>query len=153
MVWKPHVTVAAIIERENKFLLVEEETTQGLQLNQPAGHFEQNGDLIGAVIREVKEETAWQFEPQALIAIQLWRKTPASPTFLRMCFTGYCHSFDAQQPLDQGIIATHWLTRDEIASQQHRLRSPLVLIAIDDYLTGPRYPLSLLTSFFDTEHD
>ena len=98
MVWKPHVTVAAIIERENKFLLVEEETTQGLQLNQPAGHFEQNEDLIGAVIREVKEETAWQFEPQALIAIQLWRKTPASPTFLRMCFTGYCHSFDAQQP-------------------------------------------------------
>ncbi|MBZ4202213.1 MAG: NUDIX hydrolase [Methylovulum sp.] len=153
MVWKPHVTVAAIIEREKKFLLVEEETTQGLQLNQPAGHFEQNEDLIDAVKREVKEETAWQFEPQALIGVQLWRKNPTSPTFLRMCFTGVCHSFDAKQQLDQGIIATHWLTRDEIAAQQHRLRSPLVLIAIDDYLTGQRYPLSLLTSFFDTEHD
>ena len=92
MVWKPHVTVAAIIERDNRFLLVEEETPHGLQLNQPAGHFEQNEDLIAAVKREVNEETAWQFEPAELISVQLWRRNPELPTFLRVCFSGACHS-------------------------------------------------------------
>jgi ADP-ribose pyrophosphatase YjhB (NUDIX family) len=152
MVWKPHVTVAAIIEQNNRFLLVEEETANGLQFNQPAGHFEENEDLIAAVKREVMEETAWQFEPQHLIGIQLWRKHPAAPTFLRVCFSGCCHSHNPNQTLDTGIVATHWLTRDEIAEQQQRLRSPLVLICIDEYLQGQRYPLALLTSFLDFNH-
>ncbi len=149
MVWKPHVTVAAIIERDNRFLLVEEETPHGLQLNQPAGHFEQNEDLISAVKREVFEETAWQFEPSELISVQLWRKSPEAPTFLRFCFTGECHSHNPDLALDTGIVATHWLTRDQIAAQQHRLRSPLVLFSIDEYLSGQRYPLSFIKSFLD----
>ena len=152
MVWKPHVTVAAIIEQDNRFLLVEEETTLGLQFNQPAGHFEKNEDLIAAVQREVYEETAWRFEPEHLVSIQLWRRDPESTTFLRVCFSGRCHSHDPDQPLDDGIVATHWLTRDEIAAQQHRLRSPLVLISVDDYLSGQRYPLSLIKSFLDLDY-
>lgn len=152
MVWKPHVTVAAIIERESRFLLVEEMTPQGLQFNQPAGHLEANEDLITAVRREVYEETAWQFEPEHLISVQLWRKNTASSTFLRVCFSGRCHSHNPETALDEGIVATHWLTRDEIIQQQSRLRSPLVLIGINDYLEGQRHPLSLIKSFLDLDY-
>jgi ADP-ribose pyrophosphatase YjhB (NUDIX family) len=151
MVWKPHVTVAAVIERDNRFLFVEEHTPSGLQFNQPAGHLEPDEDFITAIKREVQEETAWQFEPEQLIAVQLWRKNPDSSTFLRLCFSGQCHSHDANQTLDKGIVATHWLTRDEIAAQSHRLRSPLVLMSIDNYLSGQHYPLSLLKTFLDYE--
>ncbi|MGR9052468.1 MAG: NUDIX hydrolase, partial [Gammaproteobacteria bacterium] len=136
MVWKPHVTVAAIIEKNNHFLLVEEKTSTGLALNQPAGHLEKGEDLIHAVKREVHEETAWRFEPEYVVAVQLWRKNPDFPSFLRICFTGSCHSHDPEQCLDDGIVATHWVTREEIASNKHRLRSPLVLFGIDEYLRG-----------------
>ena len=153
MVWKPHVTVAAVIEQDNRFLLVEEHTPRGLQFNQPAGHFENNEDLIAAVKREVNEETAWHFEPEHLISVQLWRRNPEFPTFLRLCFSGHCHSHNPDQLLDKGIVATHWLTRDEIAEQQHRLRSPLVLISVDEYLSGHLYPLSLIKSFLDLDHE
>ncbi|MCX7098356.1 MAG: NUDIX hydrolase [Methylococcales bacterium] len=152
MVWKPHVTVAAVIERDNRFLLVEEHTPRGLEFNQPAGHFEKDEDLIAAVKREVHEETAWHFEPEHLISVQLWRKNPEFPTFLRVCFSGQCHSHDPNQQLDDGIVATHWLSRDEIVAQQHRLRSPLVLLSVDEYLSGQRYPLSILKSFLDLDH-
>ncbi|MEQ1485449.1 NUDIX hydrolase [Methyloglobulus sp.] len=152
MVWKPHVTVAAIIERDGRFLLVEEHTSSGLQFNQPAGHLEENESLIAAVKREVFEETAWQFEPEYLVSIQLWRKKPRSPSFLRCCFAGQCHSHDPNQPLDEGIVATHWLTREEILLQQRRLRSPLVSISVDEYLSGQSYSLALLKSLIDIEH-
>jgi len=151
MVWKPRVTVAAIIERNQRFLLVEEETNYGLQLNQPAGHLEENEDLILAVKREVYEETAWQFEPEDLVTVQMWRKNPESLTFLRFCFSGSCHSHDAEKMLDAGIVANHWLTYEEVAAQRTRLRSPLVLIGIEKYLSGQRYPLSLLEAYLDHE--
>lgn len=150
MVWKPHVTVAAVIERDQNFLLVEEETINGLAFNQPAGHLEEGEDFITAVKREVLEETAWQFEPQYIIGIYTWRKNPDSTTYLRICFAGRAFDHDPQQPLDSGIIQTHWLSRPELAAQP-LLRSPLVLTCIDDYLNGERYPLSLLKSFLD--HD
>ncbi|MFZ2727868.1 MAG: NUDIX hydrolase [Methylococcaceae bacterium] len=146
MVWKPHVTVAAVIERDNRFLLIEEHTPNGLQFNQPAGHLEKGEDLITAVKREVQEESAWQFEPEYLIGVQLWRKTPKSPTFVRFCFSGQCHSHNPQQALDTGIVATHWLTHAQIIAQQQRLRSPLVLTCIEEYLKGQRYPLSIISS-------
>jgi 8-oxo-dGTP pyrophosphatase MutT (NUDIX family) len=152
MVWKPHVTVAAVIERDNRFLLVEEHTPLGLQFNQPAGHLEENENLIEAVKREVQEETAWQFEPEALVSVQLWRKNPDFPSFMRFCFAGQCHSHAPSQVLDEGIVATHWLTRDEIVAQRHRLRSPLVLLSVDEFLAGQRYPLSILKSFLDLDH-
>ncbi|HEY8159546.1 MAG TPA: NUDIX hydrolase [Methylobacter sp.] len=153
MVWKPHVTVAAVIEQDQRFLIVEEETCNGLQFNQPAGHLEEGEDLITAIKREVLEETAWQFEPEHIVSIQLWRKNPDFPSFVRVCFSGRCHSHNPDQPLDDGIVSAHWLTRDEIEAQRYRLRSPLVLISIDEYLSGQRYPLSLLKSFIDLDHE
>ncbi|MDD1620429.1 MAG: NUDIX hydrolase [Methylococcaceae bacterium] len=149
MVWKPHVTVAAVIEKDGRFLLVEETTSNGLAFNQPAGHLEAGENLIDAVKREVKEETAWQFEPQAVVAVQLWRKTPEHPSFVRFCFTGDIHSHDPNQALDDGIIDTHWLSRDDIAARSEHLRSPLVLLTVDEYLRGHRHPLSILQSFLD----
>lgn len=151
MVWKPHVTVAAIIERDNRFLLVEEHTPDGLQFNQPAGHHEENEDLIAAVKREVVEETAWQFEPEHLVSVQLWRKAPGAATYLRFSFCGFCHSHNLEQALDDGIVATHWLSLEEIIARQHQLRSPLVLNTVNQYLSGQRYPLSLLQSFLAHE--
>jgi len=151
MVWKPHVTVAAIIERDHQFLLVEEHTNNGIAFNQPAGHLEPGESLLDAVQREVNEETAWQFNPEYITSIQLWRKSPDASSFLRICFVGTCHDFNAQQSLDEDIIATHWLTREEIVEKKSQLRSPLVLTTIDQYLQGERHPLSLLKTFLDLE--
>lgn len=149
MVWKPHVTVAAVIEEDGRFLLVEETIESGIAFNQPAGHLEQGEDLISAIKREVTEETGRQFEPEAIVAVQLWRRNPQSPSFVRFCFTGHVHSYNPLQTLDEGIIATHWLSRDEIHARQCQLRSPLVLKTVDQYLQGQRYPLNLLHSFLD----
>lgn len=151
MVWKPHVTVAAVIERDGHFLLVEETTAQGLAFNQPAGHLEEGEDLISAVKREVWEETAWKFEPEALIATQLWRRNPNTPSFLRFCFSGRVSNHNPQHPLDEGIINTHWLSRNEIYAKRQQLRSPLVLTTVDEFLKGQRYPLAILQSFLDLE--
>ncbi len=151
MVWKPHVTVAAVVEKDNKFLLVEEHTDSGIAFNQPAGHLENGESIISAVKREVNEETAWQFEPENIIAIQLWRKNPEFSSFLRVCFAGKVHSFNADQALDDDIIATHWLDREQIAEKKSQLRSPLVLKTISAYLEGERYPLSLLESYLDLD--
>ncbi|MCK5898201.1 MAG: NUDIX hydrolase [Methylococcales bacterium] len=145
MIWKPHATVAAVIERQQRFLLVEEIGSRGIGFNQPAGHLENDEDLITAVKREVFEETAWQFEPKHLLSVQLWRKNKHD-SFLRVCFSGDVHSHDPDQPLDDGIIQTHWLTREEIAEKKSQLRSPLVLTSVDDYLKGEFHPLSLLQS-------
>jgi 8-oxo-dGTP pyrophosphatase MutT (NUDIX family) len=117
--------------------------------NQPAGHLEPGEDLISAVKREVREETAWQFEPEAVVAIQLWRKNPDFPSFVRFCFTGNIHSHDPNQKLDDGIVATHWLSHQEIAARSGQLRSALVLKTLDAYLRGERYSLDLLQSFLD----
>jgi NADH pyrophosphatase NudC (nudix superfamily) len=153
MVWKPHVTVAAVIEKNEKFLLVEENTSNGIAFNQPAGHLEEGENIITAVKREVNEETAWKFEPVHIIAIQLWRKNPDCPSFIRVCFTGYVNSFNADQALDDDIISTHWLSRNEISEKKTKLRSPLVLKSVDAYLAGEHYPLSLLKSYLDLEHE
>lgn len=153
MVWKPHVTVAAVIEKNNKFLLVEENTTNGIAFNQPAGHLEKGEDIIAAIKREVNEETAWHFEPNYIIAIQLWRKSYAFPSFLRFCFAGSVHSHSASQKLDEDIITTHWLNREEIAKKKSSLRSALVLKSVDAYLAGDHYPLTLLKSYLDLEHE
>jgi len=149
MVWKPHVTVAAVIENAGRFLLVEETTSIGLAYNQPAGHLENGESLIDAIKREVQEETAWQFDPQYLVAVQLWRKTPENPSFLRFCFGGNAYAYAPDQTLDEGIVSTHWLSRADIVTLAHRLRSPLVLLTIDEYLKGSRYPLSVIQTFID----
>ena len=144
MVWKPHTTVAAIIERDNKFLMVEE-LIQGEQvINQPAGHLEPDESLIEAVIRETREETAWQFIPEAITGIYLWKNPDNGESFLRFAFCGSCKNHKASQALDEGIQAAIWKTRDELLQQQQKLRSPMVINCIDDYLAGKRFPMDLI---------
>lgn len=142
MNWTPHVTVAAIICQDNRFLLVEEQCFGDCVLNQPAGHWEADETLIEAVSREVLEETAWQFLPTAITGIYTYTSVH-NTTYLRISFAGEHSQFDANRQLDHGILRTVWLTRDEIA-QADNLRSPLVLRGVDDYLQQKFYPLSLL---------
>jgi 8-oxo-dGTP pyrophosphatase MutT (NUDIX family) len=140
MVWKPDVTVAAVIERDARFLLVEERIRGQLVFNQPAGHLEDGESLLEAVVREVLEETAWSFTPQWLLGIYLWR-SPRGHSTLRIAFSGSIRDFDAARVLDPPIIATHWLTRDEIVARRRALRTSLVLRCIDDYQRGVHLPL------------
>lgn len=144
MIWKPNVVVAAVIERDGRFLMVEEESDEGLVFNQPAGHLDEGEDLMHAVCREVMEETAWQFEPHALLGLYLWPHPRGDTTYLRVCFTGDCKAHDPTKTLDTGIIRAAWLTREELVHEHARLRSPLVLRCIDDYLAGRRYPIDIL---------
>ena len=144
MIWKPHATVAAIIERDNKFLMVEE-LIHGVRLfNQPAGHLDPDESLIDAVIRETQEESAWQFIPVAVTGIYLWKHPDNGETFLRVAICGSCTNHDAGQPLDEGIIETVWKSREELSQDPDKLRSPMVINCIDDYLAGKRYPLDML---------
>jgi len=144
MTWKPHATVAAIIERDNKFLMVEE-LIQGKQvINQPAGHLDPDESLVEAAIRETQEETAWQFMPEAITGIYLWKHPDNGESFLRVAFCGSCKNHNTSQPLDDGIQAAVWKTRDELMQQQQKLRSPMVINCIDDYLAGKRYPMDQL---------
>ena len=144
MIWKPHATVAAIIEHNNKFLMVEERIQGRVVFNQPAGHLEPDESIIDATIRETREETAWQFVPDAVTGIYLWKHPDNGETFLRVTLCGSCKNHDAQQPLDEGIIQAVWKSRHELAAEPDKLRSPMVINCIDDYLAGKRYPLDML---------
>lgn len=144
MTWSPHVTVAAIIERNGKFLLVEENIDGDIVYNQPAGHLEANETLVEAVIREVQEETAWDFEPTAIIGLYRMHLENKNVTYLRVCFSGTVNNHQAEQALDDGIIGTTWMDMDEIESNKHSLRSPLVLECINDYLAGQTFPIAMI---------
>ena len=140
------MTVAAIIERDARFLLVEETTSQGLRINQPAGHLEFGESLLQAVIRETLEETAHDFRPTALLGLYLLPTGPtaADTTYLRVAFVGELGAEHRQRVLDVGIIRTLWLTRAQIAERADAMRSPLVLRCVDDYLAGHRASLDTL---------
>ncbi len=147
MIWKPNVTVAAVIEQDGKFLLVEEHTSQGLLLNQPAGHLEANESLLHAVVRETREESAYDFEPQHLVGVYRWHAEKSDTTYLRFAYSGRILAHHAGQELDVGIVRTLWLTLDEIRASVPRHRSPLILRCVEDYLAGKRYPLELITHY------
>jgi 8-oxo-dGTP pyrophosphatase MutT (NUDIX family) len=141
VLWNPEVTVAAIVERDGRFLMVEERSAGRLVLNQPAGHLEDRETLIDAVIRETREETAWRLTPAALIGTYLWRNPENERTFLRFAFCGSVDDHQPGQPLDTGILRAVWMSHDQLLAQPGRLRSPLVLRCLDDYLRGMRQPL------------
>ena len=157
--WKPSVTVAAIIERDGYFLLIEENTSEGVRLNQPAGHLDPNESLEAAVIRETMEETAHDFTPTALVGTYLTRAVPPrlgqDITYLRFAFCGQLgQAYD--RPLDDGILRTLWMSAQEIRASVARHRSPLVLQCIEDYLAGQRSPLRHLfthPSILKVAHD
>lgn len=142
----PHITVAAIIESNQQFLLIEEESDGLIVLNQPAGHVELGETLIEAVIRETLEESAWHFIPESVVGIYQHKSTVNGIHYIRIAFHGRHHSYQADRPLDTGILRTLWLTRHDIAHHQP-VRSPMVLQGIDDFLAGQRYPLSIFKSF------
>jgi 8-oxo-dGTP pyrophosphatase MutT (NUDIX family) len=137
----PDITVAAVAETAGRFLVVEERINRRLVFNQPAGHVEHGETLLAAVVREVREETAWGFKPQALIGVYLWKNPANGRSTMRFAFTGTVMDHDARQPLDRGIVCTHWLSREDLQEREPRLRSPLVLRCVEDYLNGTRLPL------------
>jgi ADP-ribose pyrophosphatase YjhB (NUDIX family) len=146
--WKPSVTVAAIVEHAGRFLLVEEETSEGLRLNNPAGHLDPGESLQQAVEREMLEETARAFTPEGLVGVYLTRfrrpSTGEDVTYLRFAFRGTVGEPLPGRKLDDGIVRTLWLTPDELRASSARHRSPLVLRCVEDHLAGRMYPLALL---------
>ena len=147
MVWKPSVTVAAVIERDGRFLFVEERIDGRLVLNQPAGHLDPGESLAAACRREVMEETAHRFEPEGLVGVYRWHYAAKDVTFLRFCFFGKAGNVE-QRPLDKEIVRLHWLTPGELKKRQAEHRSPLVQKCVDDFLAGRRYPLELFSTEF-----
>ena len=146
-VWKPNVTVAALIEREGRFLLVEEETEGGLRFNQPAGHLDERESLVAACARETLEETAWGFTPTALVGIYQWQRPQGDITYLRFAFSGELGAYEEGRELDTGIRGAVWMTPDEIRATTERHRSPLVWQCVADYQAGRRFPLELLRHY------
>ena len=155
--WHPSVTVAAVMEQDGKFLLVEEHTPEGLRLNNPAGHLDQGESLIQACVRETMEETAHPFIPMALLGIYMSRfqrpdtvlkaqslSATHDITYLRFAFCGTVAQAIAGQALDTGIVRALWLTPDEIRASQKRHRSPLLVKCMEDFLRGQRMPLENL---------
>lgn len=144
MPWRPNVTVAAVIEQDGRFLLVEERVDGRRVLNQPAGHLEPGESLVEAVVRETLEETARPFEPLGLVGVYRWRPPAADTTFLRFAFHGRAGAREAGRALDAPILDTPWLAPQALRDHPEALRSPLVLRCIEDYLAGRRYPLEVL---------
>jgi 8-oxo-dGTP pyrophosphatase MutT (NUDIX family) len=144
MVWKPDITVAAVVERDGRFLLVEEQTERGLLFNQPAGHLEADESIVAAVVRETLEETAWEFIPQHLIGVYRWHPCGSDVTYVRFAFSGCLGRHHADRALDTGIVRAVWLSPEEIRAGRDRHRSPLVVRCMEDYLAGVRAPLDLL---------
>ena len=141
------MTVAAVIEQDGRFLLVEERIDGRLVLNQPAGHLDPGESLAAACAREVMEETAHRFEPTALVGIYRWHYAAADATFLRFCFCGRVGA-EEKRPLDKEIVRLHWLTPQEIRQKAAQHRSPLVQQCVDDFRAGRRFPLEVLSGAF-----
>ncbi len=147
--WKPSVTVAAVIERDGRFLLVEEHTPEGLRLNNPAGHLDPGESPAEGCARETLEETAHHFRPTALVGVYLSRFQRPDPqagavqdiTYLRFAFCGELGQAQAGRALDTGIVRTLWMSPDEIRASRERHRSPLLLQCMEDYLAGQRFAL------------
>ncbi len=138
----PEITVAAVTEADSRFLVVEERIDRRLVINQPAGHVEAGETLLEAVVREVREETAWRFTATGLLGVYLWRHPGTGRTTKRFAFVGDVSDHREDQRLDEGIVGTHWLTHGELERREPQLRSPLVLRCIEDYLAGRRRPLA-----------
>jgi phosphatase NudJ len=146
--WRPSVTVAAVIERGGRFLFVEERIDGRVVLNQPAGHLDPGESLVEACRREVMEETAHPFEPKALVGIYRWYYAAKDVTFLRVCFTGGVSAPDPDRELDKEIVRTVWLTAEDLVARKADHRSPLVSQCVADYMAGRRFPLELLSADF-----
>lgn len=145
--WKPNVTVAAVVERDGRFLMVEEETDDGVRFNQPAGHLDQGESLVQAAAREALEETAHRFRPDFLVGIYQWPRPVGDITYLRFAFGGELVGFDPERELDSGILRAVWMSLDELRATRERHRSPLILQCCEDYMAGRRFSLDLIRHY------
>lgn len=150
MSWPPHITVATIVEQQGKFLLVEELSNGKLVYNQPAGHLDPGETLQQAAIRETYEESGWRVKPTGVVGISKYIAPHNGTVYYRTTFIADPIEHDPLAVLDEGILQAVWLTIDEILEQVDKLRSPLVLKNIEQYLAGERYPLSLIYDEVDT---
>ncbi len=150
--WKPSVTVAAIASRRregagavDEYLLIEEETPEGLRLNNPAGHLDPGESPVDGVARETLEETTRTFVADRLVGVYLSRfERPATGedvTYLRLAFAGAVGPADPARSLDDGIVRTLWMTIDELRATCERHRSSLVLRCVEDAAAGCAIPL------------
>lgn len=144
MIWKPSVVAATVVERDGRFLCVEENIEGRLVINQPAGHLDPGETIVQAAERETLEETAWTVAVSSLIGIYMLETATPGLTFLRFCFAAEPVSHDPARELDSEIATTHWLDVGELETLSDRHRSPLVMQAVRDYLAGHRFPLSIL---------
>ena len=144
MSWAPHVTVATIVERDSRFLMVYEDADGRNVYNQPAGHLDPDETLQEAAIRETLEETGWTVKLTGVVGVNLYTAPSNNITYCRMTFIAEAVSHDASRALDTGIIEAVWLTYEEIVSRKDELRSPMTLQIIDEYLAGRRYPLTVI---------
>jgi len=150
MRWKPSVTVAAVIERQGRYLLIEEHTPEGLRLNNPAGHLDPGESLVHACEREALEETTHTFRAEALVGIYLSRfqrpsrgeQAAEDITYLRFAFCGTLGEAIVGRHLDTGIVRTLWMSPDEVQASAAQHRSPLVLRCVLDHQAGVRLPLT-----------
>jgi ADP-ribose pyrophosphatase YjhB (NUDIX family) len=153
--WKPNVTVAALIEQDGRYLLVEEETDNGVCFNQPAGHLDEGESLVAACGREALEETAYHFTPAALVGVYQWPRPNLANamnhedniTYLRFAFAGTLGAHEAGRQLDEGILRAVWMTPQEIQASAARHRSPLVWQCVADHLAGQRFPLEVIRHY------
>ena len=143
-IWTPHVTVAAVVERDGRFLLVDEETDQGRLFNQPAGHWDPGESLLDAVIRETREETGYRFTPRALVCVHHWYDASNAFTYLRFSFAGEVEGDENARSSEPAIYGNAWMTADEIRATRERHRGPQVLATVEEYLRGTRVPLGLI---------
>jgi ADP-ribose pyrophosphatase YjhB (NUDIX family) len=142
--WRPNVTVAAVIQQSDNFLLVEERIDGLLVFNQPAGHLEENESLLQAVTREVREETCRLFTPTSLVGLYKMDMPEDGLAYLRFCFSGDVSEPDKALQADECILRSIWMSHEEIIQNKSRLRSPMVLQCINDYLEQKRYPLDII---------
>lgn len=146
----PHITVAAVVQKDNRYLMVKEKVDGLIVYNQPAGHWEVDETLAEAAIRETQEETAWNFIPDAVIAIYRWKHPEKDEVYLRVAFSGEVNQHQANQPLDDGILEAVWMTRREIEDlNEIQRRSALVLKSIEDYENGKRYDLDIMADIVE----
>jgi len=140
----PIISVATVVERDGAFLFVEETVKSRLVINQPAGRLEAGESLVNAAVREALEETGWEIEPLGLVGIYRWTSKREGKAYVRACFHGRALRHDTQRPLDTGIVRALWLDHATLLQRVQDLRSPLVLLCVNDYLAGRRFPLELL---------
>lgn len=144
MNWAPHVTVATVVERDNRFLIVYEDADGKLVYNQPAGHLDPNETLQEAAIRETLEETGWTVKLTGVVGVNLYTAPSNGITYCRTAFIAEAISHDATRKLDTGIIEAVWLTYEELLARKDQLRSPMTLQIIEEYRAGRRFPLEVV---------